>query len=515
MESADSPSAKDGIQISELKRLKRRVEQQDKLIKELSLIQNILSATCHVSLYQISLVEAMRNAEGDITDLKTQKIKLNDNGVRIESEKVVRIDDTHKPMIRLFNQLSGADTSEYEFSREDKNGKRRWFLNKLSVFTRNESNDPQQIIAITQDITEKKSQELLSLEQQKIITSVTDASPDILFILNLPNLNITYTNKAVNDIFGYSGDQIIKMGGAFMRDHTHPEDKEKVMEYFRSVATQPEFPLKELHYKMKDSMGEWHNIRCRHSVFKTDKSGLPVQLIGVKQDITEYKKVQEKRIRKKIKRQQELSSAILQTQEDERKRIAEGLHNSLGQVLYVAKLKLDMLETDQSDPAKNNEELKASICELIDSAIKETRTISFELMPATLEDFGLDTAIKDILRNKLAKSGIKYSVSISGLKSRLNSDIEIAIFRIVQELINNLIKHSQATKAEVNVDRGADFIMIRVSDNGTGFTPEKEFSTGKGFGLRSIINRVKFLNGKISFDPAPKKGSVIIVDIPL
>ena len=82
-------------------------------------------------------------------------------------------------------------------------------------------------------------------------------------------------------------------------------------------------------------------------------------------------------------------------------------------------------------------------------------------------------------------------------------------------MINNLIKHSHATKAEVNVDRGADFIMIKVSDNGTGFTPEKELSTGKGFGLRSIINRVKFLNGKISFDPGPKTGSVITVDIPL
>jgi len=82
-------------------------------------------------------------------------------------------------------------------------------------------------------------------------------------------------------------------------------------------------------------------------------------------------------------------------------------------------------------------------------------------------------------------------------------------------LINNLIKHSQATKAEVNVRRGADFIIIKVKDNGKGFSQEKEFAAGKGFGLRSIVNRVKFLNGKISFDPAQTTGSVITVDIPL
>ena len=507
--------AKDHIDMRELEKLTRQIEEQNILIKELTLIQEVLSTTCHVSSYQISLFEAVRNPDGEVTGLKPQKLELNSNGIKIEANKSIKTDEMDKPVIRLLNQSSGISSSEYEFSTEDKHGKRRWFLNKLTVFKRTEGGLPQQVIAITQDITEKKSQELLSLEQQQIIASVTDASPDILFILNLPHLDITYVNKAVNDIFHYNGGQIIKMGGAFMEDHTHPEDKEKVMEYFHCVSTQKDFPLKELHYRMKDALGEWHNIRCRHSVFKTNRDGIPIQLIGVKQDITEYKRVQDKRIRKKIKRQQELSTAILRTQEEERKRIAEGLHNSLGQVLYVAKLKLDMLDADLSDPLKNNQELKASICELIDSAIKETRTISFELMPATLEDFGLDTAIKDILRNKLGKSGIKYSVLISGLKSRLAADIEIAIFRIVQELINNLIKHSQATKAEVNVRRGADFIIIKVKDNGKGFSQEKEFAAGKGFGLRSIVNRVKFLNGKISFDPAQTTGSVITVDIPL
>jgi len=501
--------------LSKVKELTRKLNEQLVLLEELALVQEILSTMCHVSLYQISIYQAVRNREGEITDFRIQKVNLNNGSIHIEDFRTAKSDEVSQQIIRQFNQPADVNNSEYEFGVDDKNGQTQWFLNKLIVFKRTKTGLPQQVILITQDITEKKSGELLTLEKQKIITSVTDASPDMLFILNLPGLELAYTNKAVNEIFHYSHDQIIKMGGAFMQEHTHPEDREKVMEYFRAVSEQKDFPLKELHYRMMDAFGNWHHIRCRHSIFKTDKNGLPTQLIGVKQDITEFKKNQEKRIRSKIKRQQEISNAILQTQEAERKRIAEALHNSLGQVLYGAKLKLDMLDVDSGGLPKNNKEIKASVCELIDTAIAETRTISFELMPATLEDFGLDTAINDMLRNKLAKTGIKYKAFISGLKSRLDPDVEIAMFRIVQELINNLVKHSRATKAEVTVNRGADYVMIKVSDNGTGFTPVKKFPPGKGFGLRSIINRVKFMNGKINFDQPSPSGSMITIDIPL
>ncbi|NEU07551.1 PAS domain-containing protein [Flavihumibacter sp. R14] len=499
----------------ELEILNLELNEQRQLVEELSLVQKVLSTLCHVSLYQISIYEAIRNKAGIIIDFNVQKVNINDELIKIEADNTTRALNINEKVIDQFSQSPKPDSSEYEFSDEDEDGKKRWFVTKLAVIKRTDDGSAQQLIAITQDITQKKAAELTSLEEQHIINSVTDASPDILFVMNLPSLAMIYTNKAVNDIFHYTPRQIAEMGSGFMNTHTHPEDRDKIIDYFESVSKQKDFPLKELHYKMKDAFGEWHAIRCRQSIFRTDKNGLPVQLIGVKQDITEFKRVQEKRMRTKIKRQQDISRAIVQTQEEERKRIAEVLHNSLGQVLYGIKLKLNFLDIVQNDPAKDNEEIKADISDLIDNAIKETRTISFELMPATLEDFGLEIAIKDILRKKLDRSPIKFRVFISGLKNRLPSGIEIAIFRIVQELINNLIKHSEATKAEVDVNRGADYIIIKVSDNGKGFSPEEVNSAGKGFGLRSIINRVKFLSGKITFHCAANKGAVIIVDIPL
>ena len=509
-----SPNSNETVDPVELENCNRILKEHKDFIQELTVIREILSTVCQISLYEVCIFDAIRDKEGEIVDYKIQKIYPANETIVIDAGQPLGKALLSQEVTDQFSQHS-SKVSEYEFSIKDEYGKKLWFLNKLIVFKRTESGATQQVFVITQDITDKKSVELASVAKQDIIKSVTDASPDILFILNLSDLAILYTNKAINEIFQYSPTQIVEMGGSFMENNIHPEDKEKILKYFNSVATKKDFPLKELHFRMKDASGEWHNIRCRHSIFKTDKNGFPLQLIGVKQDITQYKLAQDQRFKSKMKRQKEISRAILQTQEEERKRIAEVLHNSLGQVLFGARLNLSLLDPDKSNPKKNNEQIKEIIGDLLDNAIKETKTISFELMPAILEDFGLETAVQDILRNKFENTSIKYLVFLSGLKQRLDPDIEIAVFRIVQELINNLIKHARATRAEIYINKGADYLAIRVNDNGTGFNLQSGNSEKNTFGLRSIINRVKFLNGKINFDTTTAAGSDITIDIPL
>ncbi|HUH32465.1 MAG TPA: PAS domain-containing protein [Daejeonella sp.] len=481
---------------------------------ELTMIRAVLSTMCQISLFEICIVEAIRDKHGEIIDYNVRKVYETNNTVLIDPGQHFKKTLWYQEVLNQFKQQE-SKVGTYEFSTEDLNGKTRWFVNKQIVFKSTEAGLAQEVLVISQDITDKKSIELASVAKQHIIKSVTEASPDVLFILNLSDLALLYANKAVKDIFQYSPTEIVEMGGSFMEKHIHPEDKEKIINYFHSVATSKDFPLKELNFRMKDASGDWHNIRCRHSVYKMDENGLPLQLIGVRQDVTEYTKAQDQRLKSKLKQQQEISGAVLKTQEEERKRIAEVLHNSLGQVLYGARLNLSLLDPDKSNPHKNNEEIKERIGELLDNAITETKTISFELMPAILEDFGLEIAIKDLLSNKFKIIPIKYSVLFSGLKQRLNPDIEIAIFRIVQELINNLIKHSKANRAEIYINKGADYLAIRINDNGSGFNLESVNSREKTFGLRSITNRVKLLNGKINFDSTNADGSHITIDIPL
>jgi two-component system, NarL family, sensor kinase len=293
----------------------------------------------------------------------------------------------------------------------------------------------------------------------------------------------------------------------------HPDDQESTYKNFQSFLTVKDNELRETEYRLKDAYGNWHWMKSRKAIFKRDEKGIPIQIIGIAQDITESKKLEEERINLELMQQKEISTAILQTQEEERKRIAEALHNGLGQVLYGAKLTLNTLEPDKNDFKKDNVEIKTMVNTLLDDAIEATRTISFELMPAILQDFGLDTVLRDLLRKTLPKASVKYNLSLSGLKTRMEADVEVAIFRIIQELINNVLKHAHATFADITVNKNSDYISIQFTDNGLGFNTAITSKT-KGFGLRSITNRVKLLNGQLNIETGKGKGTNIFIDIP-
>ncbi|MBS1532277.1 MAG: GAF domain-containing sensor histidine kinase [Bacteroidetes bacterium] len=209
------------------------------------------------------------------------------------------------------------------------------------------------------------------------------------------------------------------------------------------------------------------------------------------------------------KRQQEIFWAIVDTQEIERKRIAENLHNSLGQILYGARLGLSQVL--QSELFAADKENLKNVDKLLNAAITESRRISHELIPVVLEDFGLKTAVEDICRQYSDR--IKFRYRFTGLNKRLDKYIEIAIYRIVQELVMNIVKHSGAKEAMVAVEIKKAHLLVLVQDTGDGFDAEKE--NGNGIGLKTIRNRVKLLNGNINMVSNAGQGTVTNIDIPI
>jgi signal transduction histidine kinase len=146
---------------------------------------------------------------------------------------------------------------------------------------------------------------------------------------------------------------------------------------------------------------------------------------------------------------------------------------------------------------------------LIDEAIDATRTISFELTPSVLEDFGLEIALKELCK-KLASRKLKLNCQLESLNSRFKRDLEIALFRISQELINNIIKHSQATEGLIRITNQNGQIMVIAQDNGNGFDTA---GSTEGQGLRNIKNRIKLLNGQIDIKSEINKGTTITINL--
>ncbi len=148
----------------------------------------------------------------------------------------------------------------------------------------------------------------------------------------------------------------------------------------------------------------------------------------------------------------------------------------------------------------------------LDLACDEVRSLSHQMMPRALIELGLTSAIDDMLNKSLNFTSIKHEFEHIGVEDRqLEKRVEIALYRICQELINNVVKHSGATKVSVQLYRTSDSAMLLVEDDGAGFKPNSE----DGIGMHNINSRASAINGKVSFEDGPTTGTVAQVRIPL
>jgi len=210
-----------------------------------------------------------------------------------------------------------------------------------------------------------------------------------------------------------------------------------------------------------------------------------------------------------------LSARLMRVQDEERRRIARELHDSLGQYLAAAKINLDVLATEQHDPAIYLREAQS----LIDRAIADTRTLSHLLHPPLLDEAGFGTAAKWYVEGFGKRSKITTILDIPPTLHRLPSEIELALFRILQESLTNVHRHSQAKKVEVSLALEGDKVTLVVEDHGKGIPREvlerfAKSSTNVGVGLAGMRERAKELGGTLNVDSG-KKGTRLTVVIPI
>jgi signal transduction histidine kinase len=213
---------------------------------------------------------------------------------------------------------------------------------------------------------------------------------------------------------------------------------------------------------------------------------------------------------KETVQQHELFKAMLDAREKERKRIAESLHNGLGQILYGVKLTLSDLHLKPNDIWQEKHQQTLQDTErLLTEAINEARRISHELIPSVLEDFGLKTAIEDICRQ--LKHVLNITCSFSGLPAKIDQYTELALYRMIQELVTNIIKHAAATQASIYIDVSTNINVI-IKDNGKGFSDKA--GNDRGIGLKTIQGNIEMLNGTLQITSAPGEGTTISMTIP-
>ncbi|MFZ4398638.1 MAG: HAMP domain-containing protein [Bacteroidales bacterium] len=204
--------------------------------------------------------------------------------------------------------------------------------------------------------------------------------------------------------------------------------------------------------------------------------------------------------------------SVIDGQEIERQRLSRELHDGLGQLLIAIKLKLEsLIFTDRSKLLYTIEGIKT----LFDSTIDEVKRISYDLMPAVLYEFGLPKAIRNLCEDIENRSHITITFAYECDADKLDKVMKTYLFRIVQEALNNIVKHAEATKVSIFLQIENNEIHLKIEDNGKGFEMKEQFQSLKTNGIYNMRERVNLLNGIFEIDSIPQKGTVINVKISL
>ncbi|MDB5111600.1 MAG: domain S-box protein [Mucilaginibacter sp.] len=277
----------------------------------------------------------------------------------------------------------------------------------------------------------------------------------------------------------------------------HTEDQEMVDQHFRTALNNEK--KIDVVSRVLNSENQPCYVSIRGHIVAEPDAGK--RFVGIMIDITEKRRMEEESANLKQDQQKVITQAILNAQESERKRISDSLHDGVSQLIYGIKMKLALQQSKSVDNAPGN------IYELLDMAIQEIRNISFELAPSILADFGLPITIEELAK-RLSTPQMKIKTKIIGFKERLGLPLETNIFRMIQELINNCMKHADANLITVEIRKGKQ-IEIKLQDNGKGFNVKAQENHPSGSGLSSIKNRLSLYNGNMVISSNSTTGTTI------
>ncbi|HKG07836.1 MAG TPA: PAS domain-containing protein [Pedobacter sp.] len=463
-------------------------------------LQSIFDTT----LMQMSILRAERDPEGQITDLVIQFVNREVEKETGRRDLVGKRYAQEYPGIRetdLFDlivqtiETGEPQQAEYHYPHE---GFNRWY--SCSFVKLNDG-----VVAVNMDISARKLAEeerfknYMLLRQSEEVASLGSWDFDLL-----------------TGVFSWS-DGMYRLFDLDRRAEVSPE-------IYLNYTTQAGRPAAERvvnHIRRGDSNftetleikvhGELKVLRFKATVIK-NSAGNPIKVLGVDMDITAGRLAAERIKTMEQQQQQEIVRVTLSSQEEERRRISENLHNGLAQMLYGIKINMSTLTAKQAvDEPDVYQKSKNYVDQLLSDAIQESRNISHELMPSVLADFGLEAAINDVSRQ--LSTAVQFQCTFRGLKTRSDKYIELAVFRIVQELMLNVVKHSGSTNGKVSIQILRGKVHIEVEDNGKGMPAMN--GNVSGIGLASIGSKVKLLNGSVSIDSVPGYGTKVVVSLPL
>ena len=347
-------------------------------------------------------------------------------------------------------------------------------------------------------------------QQLKILNElyrfVAEVTNDCLWEWNIQQQEFFWIDGGHKRIFGY---QIVDsfVPQSLWEAFLHPDDKGRVLKKLNEMLSMGREETWEVEYRFKKADGDYAWVNDRGRILY-DEDNKVLRMIGASQDITARKLADIQLIRERQERQKEITEAVLIAHENERKEIGKELHDNLNQILGAANLYIDVAKTDDG----NREMCLDKASEYITKVIEEIRRVSKKLVAPDMHFLSLVESIRNLVDDTVLSHSIKLSFYQKGIVERnMSEKLQVDIFRIVQEQLTNILKHSEATSAVIDLSTHGNEVILLITDDGIGCDTSKAM----GLGLINIKSRAELNQGRVTIVSQPGEGYLLKVVLSL
>jgi PAS domain S-box-containing protein len=372
-----------------------------------------------------------------------------------------------------------------------------------------ENGRPSGILVIDRDITQQKRAEQATIAAWRFAESITDTIQESLLVLD-EDLRVVSANQTFYRTFGLAREEI--EGRLIYELGNHQWDIPELRKLLEDILPHSSsFESYEVEHDF-EHIGRRTMLLNARQIYRQSQQTQMILLAIV--DIT-LRKEQERKIQEHQRELATLTEELLLTEERERRRLALLLHDSIGQSLAFSKREIGVLQKSTRDEVRQALEY---VKEQIDDAIRQTRSLTFELSPTTLHTFGLEAAVEELAEQYAQRGGFQCRFEATEEDKPLSEQIKALLYRASRELLTNISKHAQASNVFIRIDRVDESIRIVIKDDGKGFDVarlEQVIHQQQGFGLFSIRERLTHVGGTFAIESAPGKGTKVTLVAPL
>ena len=416
-------------------------------------------------------------------------------------EQLLHPDDWNRANALNEAVRGGRPTYEGEFRLRHKDGHYITVLTRGLPIRRDSDGAVVRIVGTHLDITEGKRTETALRQSEERLSLAFAGAQEGIWDWNLETDACVYSSRWKH-MLGYDEDEIEPHISAWER-LVHPDDRAIADKAHESVTRGQ--PTYEAEFRLRHKDGHYVQILSRGFPVRREAGGPVVRIVGTHFDLTDRKKREAEHART------ELLAHLVFVQEDERRRIARDMHDQFGEQLTALSLRIALLR----DACGERPDLAAhvgALTEIADRLDRDVDQLVWELRPTALDDLGLRAALANYIQEWADRSNVVAELHTSGLMDeRLSSEVETALYRIAQEALNNVAKHSRARRVEVILERRPDCVLLIVEDDGVGFLEGDAAKTRRGYGLVGMQERAALVGASLEVESTPGKGTTVLV----